>query len=78
MSHAQTRNFLDRTYSGSLSQQITIPTRITPHSGTLIDNIFTNNFNESLVSGNLTFSISDHLIQFFICPEQQKKDKTTI
>ena len=56
-------------YSESLSPQITIPARITPRSSTLIDNIFTNTVNESLVSGNLTFSISDHLAQFLIYPE---------
>ena len=56
-------------YSGSLSPQITIPTRRTPHSITLTDNIFTNTVNESLVTGNLTFSISDHLVQFLISPE---------
>ena len=78
MSHTQTRDFLDRTYSGSLSPQITIPTSITPHSSTLIDNIFTNTFNESLVSGNLTFSISDHLIQFLIYPELSINNKEKI
>ena len=56
-------------YSWSLSPQITIPTRLTSRSSTLIDNIFTNTVNESLLSGNLTFSISDHLVQFLIYPE---------
>ena len=53
-------------YSGSLFPQITIPTRIIPRSSTLIDNIFINTVNESLLSGNLTFSISDQLAQFLI------------
>ena len=45
------------------------PTRITPHSKTLIDNIFSNVPNFSQVkSGNLTLSISDHLAQFLIVP----------
>ena len=56
-------------YSGSSSPQITIPTRITPRSSTLIDNIFTNTVNESLASGNLSFSVSDHLAQFLIYPK---------
>ena len=51
-------------YSRSLSLQITIPTRITPSSSTLINNIFINTVSESLVSGNQIFSISDHLVQF--------------
>ena len=56
-------------FSESLSPQITVPTRITLCSSKLIDNIFTNTLNESLVSGNLTFSIFDHLAQFLIYPE---------
>ena len=56
-------------YPGSLSPQITIATRITPDFSTLIHNIFTNVVNESLVSGNLTFSICDYLAQFLIYPQ---------
>ena len=42
-------------------------TRITTHSKTLIDNIFSNSQNISQgKSGNLTTSISDHLAQFLI------------
>ena len=41
-SHIQTREFLDKIYFGLLTPHITIPTRITPQSRTLIDNIFTN------------------------------------
>ena len=49
---------------------ITLPTRITSHSKTLIDNIFSNDpdFSQG-VSGNFTFSISDHLPQFLLMPK---------
>ena len=48
---------------------IIYPTQITPHSKTLIDNIFSNSLNFSQGhSGNLTLSISDHLAQFLIIP----------
>ena len=56
------------------------PTRITPNSKTLIDNIFSNsiNFAEGK-SGNLTLSLSDHLAQFLIIPIEfnydNKKEK---
>ena len=50
-----TRDFLDQMYTSSLSPQITIPTRITSRSKTLIDNIFTNNTEEPCLSGNLTY-----------------------
>ena len=46
---------------------ITLPTRITSHSQTLIDNIFSNDpdFAQG-ISGNFTFSTSDHRDQFLI------------
>ena len=44
------------------------PTRITSHSNTLIDNIFSNVNNPGIISGNLTAIISDHLPQFAINP----------
>ena len=70
----QTRIFSDCMYSSSLSPQITIPTRMTPRSKTLIDNIFTNSTDESSISGNLSYSISDHLAQFLIYPEFKTKN----
>ena len=44
------------------------PTRITSHSNTLIDNIFSNVIVPDIISGNLTAIISDHLPQFPIIP----------
>ena len=51
-------------FSASLTSQITIPTRLTVRSRTLIDNIFTNSVEENSTSGNLECCISDHLAQF--------------
>ena len=45
-SHIQTREFLDKIYFGLSTPHITIPTRITPRSRTLIDNIFMNTVDE--------------------------------
>ena len=42
--------------------------RITNHSNTLIDNIFSNVIDPDIISGNLTATISDHLPQFSIIP----------
>ena len=44
------------------------PTRITGHSKTLIDNIFSNHMSKKAICGNLTYTISDHLPQFLIIP----------
>ena len=58
--------FLDVLGAYQILPSITLPTRITDTSSTLIDNIFTSPLNCSSVSGNLTVSISDHLPQFLI------------
>ena len=56
--------------SNFLVPHITIPTRITSTSKTLIDNIFSNNLEfQSTKSGNITVSISDHLPQFLKIPK---------
>ena len=44
------------------------PTRVTDHSKTLIDNIFSNHISEEAICGSLTVTISDHLPQFLIMP----------
>ena len=61
--------YLDTLTSNLFVPHIIHPTRITSHSRTLIDNIFSNfsNFAQGK-SGNLTLSISDHLAQFLIIP----------
>ena len=64
-----TTTYFDTITSNLFVPHIIQPTRITPHSKTLIDNIFSNvpNFSQAK-SGNLTLAISDHLAQFLIIP----------
>ena len=61
--------YLDTLTSNLFVPHIIYPTRITPHTKTLIDNIFSNlpNFSQGK-SGNLTVAISDHLAQFLTIP----------
>jgi len=51
---------------------ITLPTRITSSSKTLIDNILYNQFVPGIISENLTVNISDHIPQFSIIPLSNK------
>ena len=62
--------FFDTMTSNLFVPHIIHPTRITSTTKTLIDNIFSNstNYREG-ISGNLTVSLSDHLAQFLIIPE---------
>ena len=66
--HNQTNEFLDFLASILFIPLILQPTRITSHSNTLIDNIFSNVIEPDIISGNLTANISDHLPQFSIIP----------
>ena len=40
---------------------VSLPTRLTETTATLIDNIWTNNLRDKMVSGLVTVRISDHL-----------------
>ena len=61
-----THQFLEELFHNNYTPQITLPTRITDRSATLIDNIFLNTQLHKQTSGNITTSISDHLPQFII------------
>ena len=58
--------FLDILSSYLLKPYITLPTRITNNTKSLIDNIFISSNHYSTSSGNFLTGISDHLIQFTI------------
>ncbi len=63
-----TKDFYDSLTSNLFVPHITLPTRITNRSQTLIDNIFSNNPEfENCTSGNFTFSISDMKFWTSIC-----------
>ena len=61
----ESSTFLDALGSNLLLPQILLPTIIAGDSHTLIDNIFSNASNSN-ITGNICFSISDHLPQFCI------------
>ena len=50
---------------------------MTTHSGTLIDNIFSNNIEDGLISGNMISTISDHYAQFLVMKNMKIKQKET-
>ena len=65
--HNDTQGFIDLMYSVSLFPTITMPTRVTSNTATLIDNIFCNNImKEEAISGILYTDISDHYPVFYI------------
>lgn len=58
------QEFSDIMHSFSLQPLIDKPSRITPTSSSLIDNIFTNQVSDKMHSGLLYTDISDHLVTF--------------
>ena len=66
--HPPTNEFLDSLSSHYFLPHILQPSRVTTHSKTLIDNIFSNMAVPNIIPGNLAASISDHLPQFLVAP----------
>ena len=64
--HNPTNDIFYLMTSNGLYPLISKPTRITSHSATLIDNIFTNCIDSEIISGLLYTDISDHLPVFQI------------
>ena len=64
-SHQQTERYLDMIYSLDLLPVITKPTRITNHTATLIEHIYTNNVNR-LTSGIVTVKRDHSLLSQLI------------
>ena len=65
-SNTATNKFLNFVVSQYLLPHILHPTRITDHSSTIIDNIFTNNTDYETISGNILTLITDHFPQLII------------
>ena len=61
-----TNAFLNILSSYGFYPNINVPTRITPMSETLIDNIFSNSYNKDNNSGVFTYDVTDHLPIFLI------------
>ena len=58
------QTFYNSITSSGFLPQIIQPTRVSDHSATVIDNIYTNTFNYEMISGNILLCISEHFSQF--------------
>ena len=61
------QSFLHILQSLCFSPTIDKPTRVHNASATLIDNIFVNNYDAHILSGNIVSDVSDHFSQFCVC-----------
>ena len=58
------KKFYEQMYSYGSLPQITQPTRVTDNTATIVDNIFTNNMANKILSRNIITDFSDHYSQF--------------
>ena len=58
------RDFLNTMTSSGFLPHILQPTRISDHSSTIIDNIFSNNCETETIGGNILIQFADHFAQF--------------
>lgn len=72
---SSTHQFLDLFITSSYTPTIFKPTRITNHSATLLDNVFTNHPEKVVQTGILISDVSDHLSPFIILGHQQASTK---
>ena len=73
----KTAEFINTMTSLNLLPTILQPTRVTDHSFTIIDNIFSNSFDKESISGNILMLLSDHFPQFLIIDKNIPKLKKT-
>jgi hypothetical protein len=70
--HKKTNDFIDDMISHNFIPLITKPTRVTTHSATIIDHIYTNNLNIKYKSGILLSDLADHFGIFTILEDKKK------
>ena len=58
------QDFYNMMASNGYLPQITMPTRLTDTTMSIIDNIYTNTFTEDIFSGNIILQVADHFLQF--------------
>ena len=70
-------NYFESIYNKGFFPRITLPTRIQPHSFSLIDNILCNSLDDAAnsVSGVLITDISNHKMIFTVYPNNSLKQK---
>ena len=59
--------------SSQLLPTISLPTKLNRHHNTIHGNIFTNQFNPDISSGNYTLQLSDYLASFLIIPHDNQQ-----
>ena len=70
-----TQYFFNLLCSYGFLPHILQPTRVTEHTATVIDNIFSNNLQDDILSGNVLLTLSDHFAQMVSVNREQIDSK---
>lgn len=76
--HPPTEDYLNMIFSFNYLPLITKPTRLTDHTATLIDHIYTNNYQQATMPGIATIDISDHLPIFCLSSVQAEQKQKNL
>ena len=76
-SDVETANYLDMFLTNSFLPKITVPTRVTHSSATLIDHLFLKISDKNVLSGTIVNDITDHYINF-LCIDIKKSQTPQI
>ena len=68
--HTLTNDFINMITSYQLQPLVLHPTRVTDHSPTVIDNIFSNNNFSNILGGSILTQITDHFLQLCMISDQ--------
>ena len=71
---SKTNMFTDSLFSSSFIPLITIPTRVSYSSATLLDHIYTNHISPNASSGVVITDLADHYGVFYIANKKKNKE----
>jgi exonuclease III len=73
--HHPTSELLDIFMNYYFAPQISLPTRVTQNTATLIDHMYKNNPDKNSIAGTLLTDITDHYMNFILINKEVKDDK---
>ena len=76
--HAKTNSYIDMVFANGFIPSITKPTRISSHSATLIDHIYSNTYNPKCTTGILITDLADHYGVFYLYPKHRCKRENQV
>ena len=74
--HERTKDLLENSFSNGFLELISLPTRLTHNTATLIDHVYTNSIRDNFDTSIIISDISDHFPILTILPDKKKISKS--